>query len=233
MYRDLGKVRTNQCRECGKQWEAPAKGQPPAYCSDRCRTEHNKRSVPCCVEGCDKQGSKRDAMCSMHRARLRNNGNLEGTTPKICAHCGGPWVKSPTQETKRFKYCSDECYGAAMKIKEREAKERSKEYRRWLQLEKRYKLNRESYEQMYAEQDGKCLICKKRPDRLFVDHDHSCCPTSQSEQETCGECVRGLLCWNCNAGLGQFQDDPARLSAAIRYLNAPPLRLRFISPPRR
>lgn len=43
--------------------------------------------------------------------------------------------------------------------------------------------------------------------RLFVDHNH----------ET--KKVRGLLCTNCNAGLGMFKDSIEKLELAIDYLN--------------
>ena len=41
---------------------------------------------------------------------------------------------------------------------------------------------------------------------LNADHDH------QTHR------LRGLLCHNCNKGLGNFKDSPARLMRAIKYL---------------
>jgi hypothetical protein len=58
---------------------------------------------------------------------------------------------------------------------------------------------------MVAEQGGVCAICG-RPDPEHVDHDH----------ET--GAVRGILCFNCNGGLGQFRDDIDALQCAAVYL---------------
>jgi hypothetical protein len=49
---------------------------------------------------------------------------------------------------------------------------------------------------------------------LVVDHDHRCCPGDKS----CGQCVRGLLCQNCNAAAGMVGDDPSRARALADYL---------------
>jgi len=49
-------------------------------------------------------------------------------------------------------------------------------------------------------------ICRDSP-AAHIDHDHD---TGQ---------VRGLLCFNCNAGLGQFEDRTELLAAAVDYLN--------------
>lgn len=80
----------------------------------------------------------------------------------------------------------------------------------------RYGITQEQFDSMLLAQDGLCAICKGPPgSRAFhVDHDHACCSGAKS----CGGCVRGLLCFGCNAGLGMFRDEPERLLSAIEYL---------------
>jgi hypothetical protein len=64
-------------------------------------------------------------------------------------------------------------------------------------------------------QDFDPVACRVGVDYPFqVDHDHACCPT----QQTCGRCIRGLLCVECNHGLGRFHDDAARLTRAAQYI---------------
>ncbi|WP_324605595.1 endonuclease VII domain-containing protein [Streptomyces niger] len=62
---------------------------------------------------------------------------------------------------------------------------------------------------LIKEQFGICPICLV-PVPVHVDHDHK---TGK---------VRGVLCFNCNSGLGKFQDDPDVLRRAIAYLEGNP-----------
>lgn len=50
---------------------------------------------------------------------------------------------------------------------------------------------------------------------LVVDHDHMCCPGVVS----CGLCVRGFLCPQCNSAAGLLADDAGRLRALADYLD--------------
>lgn len=80
-----------------------------------------------------------------------------------------------------------------------------------------YQITLEQYNQMLEEQDYVCAICKQpnaTGKALSVDHDHSCCPGVRS----CGECVRALLCFRCNTGLGHFRDDEKHLEEALNYI---------------
>jgi len=70
---------------------------------------------------------------------------------------------------------------------------------------RKYGISQEVFDEMLADQGERCLICRRKR-KLCVDHDH----------ET-GE-VRGLLCQQCNIGLGAFGDNPRYLRRAIRYL---------------
>jgi hypothetical protein len=89
-------------------------------------------------------------------------------------------------------------------------------------LRQKYGMEPEEYEALLASQGNACAICGTDTPvgrgTWHVDHDHACCPTSG---ESCGDCVRGILCSRCNTALGGFQDDPKILLAAIDYLIQP------------
>ncbi|RXS69866.1 hypothetical protein EST54_04910 [Streptomyces sioyaensis] len=71
-------------------------------------------------------------------------------------------------------------------------------------LTRQYALGEAEREAMIKEQRGMCVICLAA-DPVHVDHDH----------ET-GK-VRGVLCFSCNAALGQFKDRPDVLRRAAEY----------------
>ena len=79
-------------------------------------------------------------------------------------------------------------------------------------IRRQFGLSRDDYQRILESQNRVCAICKEPPTttmRLAVDHDHQ---TGK---------VRGLLCRECNRGLGIFKDLPERLRAAAAYLEQP------------
>jgi len=81
-------------------------------------------------------------------------------------------------------------------------------------LKRYYGLDIDKYNELFDEQKGLCAICGKPEStvknnkviKLAVDHCH----------ETMK--IRGLLCHNCNHGLGSFKDSSGNLENAIEYL---------------
>lgn len=77
-----------------------------------------------------------------------------------------------------------------------------------------YGISLDEFKKLEESQGGVCAICKQkemspRIKYLSVDHDH-----------TTGK-VRGLLCSNCNNGLGRFKDSADLLRAAVDYIIKP------------
>lgn len=72
---------------------------------------------------------------------------------------------------------------------------------------KKIGLNEIDYQCLLEKQKAVCAICYQKCTRaLAADHCHN---TGR---------VRGLLCNNCNRGLGHFKDNPELLYNAIEYL---------------
>ena len=84
------------------------------------------------------------------------------------------------------------------------------EYQRKYHLLKKFNIDIETYNKMLSEQNNSCFICNVKFDndskKFAVDHCH----------ETNN--IRGLLCQNCNTGLGFFRDNIEILQNAIEYL---------------
>lgn len=78
-----------------------------------------------------------------------------------------------------------------------------------------HKLTQIKYDLMLKEQHDRCAICKKRFEKTpHIDHNHNHC----SNLRSCDACRRGLLCEDCNLGLGRFKDSIKLLNNAIEYL---------------
>ncbi len=121
---------------------------------------------------------------------------------KRCADCK---KYKPVSEFPRNKNCKDgfhsyckECNNA----RSRESRERLHGSSRHYHLKHRYGIGADDFDALVAEQGGVCAICgKEAPEH--VDHSHD------------SGAVRGILCFNCNGGLGQFKDSiDSLLSAA-------------------
>ena len=78
--------------------------------------------------------------------------------------------------------------------------------------ERKYGISLEQYMEILVNQNYLCAICKKKAEtpediqKMHVDHCHK---TSK---------IRGILCNQCNRGIGYLQDDPILTARATEYL---------------
>jgi hypothetical protein len=93
----------------------------------------------------------------------------------------------------------------------------------------------EQYNAIKAAQGGVCAICGEpetavlkgngeRSDRaldLAIDHDHQHDDQHPPTRVACPECIRGLLCRDCNVNLGRIGDSVEWLKSALAHLQKP------------
>jgi len=134
-----------------------------------------------------------------HEPYKRFTRNTDELTEKECLTCKQTLPVSNFDMMSRHgrKYYLSSCKKCRNKISA--LKRGQTNFYRVRDLHKNYGITLEDFNDMIELQEGKCLICNTHLEALtkglVVDHCH-----------TTGK-VRGLLCSNCNSGLGMFKDN--------------------------
>lgn len=113
---------------------------------------------------------------------------------KLCRTCG---EMKPHSEWHRNATASD---GLSTRCKACRAVRGRRDH-----LKRQYGITEAERDQLIASQGGVCCICLSAP-AAHVDHCHN---TGR---------VRGVLCFSCNAALGQFKDRPDAIRRAAAYV---------------
>ncbi|MGH2778907.1 MAG: endonuclease VII domain-containing protein [Actinomycetota bacterium] len=126
-------------------------------------------------------------------------------TLKRCPRCRTPkplyeFPRNRSSRSGYANYCKP-CHNQ----KSRENRLKHHGSTRSFHLERRYGLDETTVEWLRLQQGGVCAICRVGK-AAHVDHDHA------------GGRLRGILCFNCNRGLGKFGDDAGLMVKAVDYL---------------
>jgi hypothetical protein len=124
---------------------------------------------------------------------------------KKCAKC-----KQEKEATDFTKWSSSYCRSCRNEYSRNYMKTTHRLNARRAHLRSTFGLTIEDWNGMFKKQEGKCLICSRHISELnqpmCVDHDHE------------NNKIRGLLCKDCNSGLGLFHDNPYALYRAFKHL---------------
>lgn len=126
-------------------------------------------------------------------------------TIKKCKHCNNEFeVLMIRVRSGKGLFCSKKCYQDYRS----KHKQNEKQLAVFHQKKHKYGLEKDEYISLFQIQNNTCAICgiSFNNVRPCVDHSHE------------NGIVRGLLCDNCNRGLGAFKDSAELLMKAINYI---------------
>jgi len=113
-------------------------------------------------------------------------------------------------QNNSWKYKNTKKYKEVRKKWLEKNKEKINEYKRKEYFRRKFGIEIFQYDELFKKQKGRCAICKKPQSefkrKFALDHCHK---TNK---------IRGLLCTNCNTGIGFLNDNIDNLKNAIQYL---------------
>lgn len=132
---------------------------------------------------------------------------------KLCNKCGLHKPADKKNFTASDGYlCSpcNECRNTSRRERKRANPEKYKRGERLRSVKFEYGLDEKGLSALERKSQGRCEICatpfSDLPRAADIDH----CHTTQK--------VRGMLCSNCNTGIGLLKDDVQIMESAIRYI---------------
>lgn len=134
---------------------------------------------------------------------------------KFCNHCKtsksiADFARSGSSKDGK-QYTCKTCSVVKMQEWKRLNPEKYREYNKKRALLTRLRHHGIALEEWLSLDTSECHICGAKTDKPHVDHDHNT------------GLVRGILCSNCNSGIGMLMDSAKVLRLAADYLDNPPL----------
>lgn len=180
----------------------------------RCMTQETKDKISLHTLGKQKKSQPKKLCADCGKILSSNYANY----CKPCYQQYHKYKQILTEEEKlqklqiRAQYHADWVKNKRKKLKALGIKSMTPDWWKRYLIKHTYGITLEQFDELLKQQNYSCAICGIKHDisarhkKLHIDHDHK------------SNKIRGLICLQCNTGLGKFKDDTELMRKAIRYL---------------